>query len=182
MDISKLPADILSIVYANLSHQSRTDLRCCNKNLALACPSIPPDTFPQGIVPPMFRCHYALGSYDTITLESLTTFLETCPQLSIYRNDGGEAKGTFGGDNIIYRDIKKIAKIVGPHIEYICGLQCFNKILCNWKYCDHFITAITDGIVYYEHQLIDTSNCVKITKIESIVALFLCYIYNHFYI
>ena len=176
MDITEVPVDVLSIVYANLSQQSRTNLRCCSKNLALLCPSIPPDTFPQGIVPPMFRCHCALGSYDTITLEPFTTFLETCPQLSIYRNDGGE------GDNIIYRDIKKIAKIVGPHIEYICGLQCFNKIICNWKYCDHFITAITDGNIYYEHQLTDTSNRVKITKIEAIVALFLCYIYNHFYI
>jgi hypothetical protein len=176
MDITKLPGDTLSIIYANLSHQNRTNLRCCSKSLALMCPSIPPDAFPQGIVPPMFRCPYTLGRYDTITLELFTTFLETCPQLSIYRNDGGE------GNNIIYRDIKKIAKIVGPHFEYIYGLQCFNKVICNWKYCDHFIMAISGGNLHYDHQLMSAVDKVKITKIEAIVALFLCYIYNHFYI
>ena len=160
LSINTLSEEIIQQIYSQLPQDSRTNFRCCNKEIASICPAIPPNAFLKGYVPPMLRDDNNDGctEYDTITLSKLTRYIDESPQLAIYRNASSYHIGIY----LVYNNIEKIVSIIGPCIHFILyKYNSYNQLICNWKYCNEFINATNSGF----------------SNFQTVIAMFLCSIF-----
>ena len=156
MALMALPEEIIRKIYSQLPQNDRINLRCCSKEIASMCPVIPSNAFLTDCIPPMLKDGY--NGYSTITLSKLTKYIDESEQLTVYRNALSYQTGIY----LIYNDIDKIKSIIGPSIHFILyNCDGYNKIICNWKYCNEFIIATSS----------------KFSNFETVITMFLCSIF-----